>query len=99
MPEAKHISVQIVFALPDRQHLSTVQVAAGCTLGQAIEVSGIRAHINDLEIGDHNVGIYARPASLGTVLTDGDRIEIYRPLTRDPKDMRRLRAKGQMRRQ
>ncbi len=95
MPDPATITVQVLFAWPDQQHLLSLQVAAGCTLGDAIESSGIRRHLGDLEVNDRNVGIYARPATLATVLSEGDRVEIYRPLTRDPKDMRRLRAKGQ----
>lgn len=95
MPDSATINVQVLFAWPDQQHLLSLQVPVGCTLGDAIDASGIRRHTGDFEINDQNVGIYSRPATLASVLNEGDRVEIYRPLTRDPKDMRRLRAKGQ----
>ncbi|MDZ4813566.1 MAG: RnfH family protein [Pseudomonadota bacterium] len=97
MPEPANIQVEVLFALPDQQWLRSVSLPAGSTLGQAIEASGIAEHFNTLIVTDQNVGVYSRPASLATVLGHGDRVEIYRPLTRDPKDTRRLRARQQKR--
>ena len=98
MPDPAYIDVQVLFALPDQQWLRSVSIAAGSTLAQAIEVSGIAEHLGRLIVTDQNVGVYSRPATLTTVLYHGDRVEIYRPLTRDPKDTRRMRATQQKRR-
>jgi len=95
MPEVVLIHVEVAFALPDRQWVIAVRVPAGATVAEAITSSGIVEHLGELRVDDDSVGIFSLPARLDDVVADGDRIEIYRPLTRDPKDMRRLRARGQ----
>lgn len=95
MPESSTIAVEVLFALPDRQWLKRLVVAAGCSVADAIAASGISAHFGDLVASDANVGVFSRPVTLRTILREGDRVEIYRPLTRDPKDTRRLRARKQ----
>ncbi len=97
MADTGFIDVEIAFALPDRQWVVSVRVAVGCTVGEAIGQSGIAAQLGDVVATDQNVGVFSRPVTLATVLNDGDRVEIYRPLTRDPKDTRRLRAGQQNR--
>ncbi len=97
MPDLANIEVEVLFASPDQQWLRSVSLPAGSMLVQAIDASGIAEHFGTLIVTDQNVGVYSRPANLATVLSHGDRVEIYRPLTRDPKDTRRLRAKQQKR--
>jgi putative ubiquitin-RnfH superfamily antitoxin RatB of RatAB toxin-antitoxin module len=91
------IAVEVVFALPDRQWRKALRLPRGASLRQAIDASGIGEVLAGLVVDDDNVGIFSRPATLATALRDGDRVEIYRPLTRDPKDTRRLRARQQKR--
>lgn len=97
MPDRANIEVEVLFALPNQQWLRSLSLPAGSTLALAIEASGIAEHFDGLIVTDQNVGVYSRPATLATVLSHGDRVEIYRPLTRDPKDTRRLRARQQKR--
>ncbi|HRQ63813.1 MAG TPA: RnfH family protein [Xanthomonadaceae bacterium] len=87
------IRVEVAYATPQRQWLLPCQVAPGTTLAEAIEVSGIRDKCADIEVVEGQVGIWSRVRPLATVLEDGDRVEIYRPLKADPKEVRRRRAR------
>lgn len=89
---AESIKVEVAYALPDRQWLIALDVPLGCTLGDAITRSNIAVLAGNIEIDPKRVGIFYRPCGLQTLLRDGDRVEIYRPLANDPKETRRLRA-------
>ncbi|MBE8595893.1 RnfH family protein [Xenorhabdus sp. BG5] len=86
------INVEVVYALPERQYLRNVKVPQGATVEQAIVTSGLLTLRNDIDLAKNKVGIYSRPAKLTDTLEEGDRVEIYRPLVADPKEMRRKRA-------
>jgi len=86
------VSVEVVYALPDRQYLKTVQLAQGSSVEQAIAASGLLELRPEIDLKSNKVGIYSRPAKLNDLVNDGDRVEIYRPLIADPKELRRLRA-------
>jgi len=86
------ISVEVVYALPDKQYLRAVTLEEGATVEQAIKASGLLSLRKDIDLNSNKVGIYSRPVKLGDVVQDGDRIEIYRPLIADPKELRRQRA-------
>lgn len=86
------ISVEIVYALPEKQYLRSVSLEEGATVEQAIKASGLLSLRKDIDLANNKVGIFSRPVKLGDVVQDGDRVEIYRPLIADPKEMRRQRA-------
>jgi len=86
------VSVEVVYALPERQYLKTVRLAEGSSVKQAIEASGLLELRREIDLDSNKVGIYSRPVKLSDVVSDGDRVEIYRPLIADPKELRRLRA-------
>lgn len=86
------IRVEVVYALPERQYLRNVKLAEGSSVEQAIVASGLLELRSDIDLQSNKVGIYSRLAKLGDVLNDGDRVEIYRPLIADPKELRRQRA-------
>jgi uncharacterized protein len=86
------INVEVAYALPEKQIIRAVNVDAGTTLGAAIVQSGIMMDFPDLELEEAKVGIFGKVAAMTTVLSDGDRVEIYRPLVADPKEVRRKRA-------
>jgi len=88
------INVEVAYALPEKQLIRVVNVDAGTTIGAAIVLSGIMTDFPQLEdeLEDAQVGIFGKIASMTTVLADGDRVEIYRPLIADPKEVRRKRA-------
>lgn len=91
------ISVQVCHALPDDAYLETLSIPAGLTIAQALAASGLGARFPALlpavERGEAKVGIFGKVKTPDTVLRDGDRIEVYRPLLADPKETRRRRAK------
>lgn len=89
---AEQMQVEVVYALPKRQSLLSVNIAVGSTVRQAIERSGILTTYSDIDLAVNKVGIWSRTAKLDEVLVAGDRVEIYRPLIADPKDMRKKRA-------
>ncbi|AHF76153.1 hypothetical protein Sant_1081 [Sodalis praecaptivus] len=86
------IRVEVVYALPERQYLRQLVLQEGSTLEQAIRASGLLALRQDINLDVNKVGIFSRPAKLEDKLSDGDRVEIYRPLLIDPKELRRQRA-------
>jgi putative ubiquitin-RnfH superfamily antitoxin RatB of RatAB toxin-antitoxin module len=92
MPELARIRVSVVHAEPGRVFSVNLALPQGATLADAIEQSGVRSARPDIEIRDDHLGIFARRASPQTILRDGDRVEIYRPLKIDPKEARRMRA-------
>jgi putative ubiquitin-RnfH superfamily antitoxin RatB of RatAB toxin-antitoxin module len=90
---AECITVEVVCAMPERQLLRRVKVPTGSSVIQAVQESGILQEIPEGTCDPSRLGIFARRVAADDVLRDGDRIEIYRPLTLDPKDARRRRAK------
>jgi putative ubiquitin-RnfH superfamily antitoxin RatB of RatAB toxin-antitoxin module len=86
------VSVEVVYALPERQYLKTVRIAEGSSVEQAIIASGLLEQRREIDLKNNKVGIYSRPVKLSDVVNDGDRVEIYRPLIADPKELRRIRA-------
>lgn len=89
---AGKISVEVVFATARRQELVALEMEQGCTLSDAIAESGLSDIFESFEVDPDRVGIFGQKASLDQVLSDGDRVEIYRPLIADPKEARRQRA-------
>ena len=86
------IAVEVAYALPQKQYLQRVTLDEGATIEQAIQASGLPTLRDDIDLAKNKVGIYSRPAKLDDVVHDGDRVEIYRPLIADPKELRRQRA-------
>lgn len=86
------IAVEVAYALPEKQYLRRVTLEEGATVEQAIHASGLLALRTDIDLAKNKVGIYSRPVKLTDLLSDGDRVEIYRPLIADPKELRRQRA-------
>ena len=86
------INVEVAYAMPEKQIIRAVNVDAGTTIGAAIVQSGIMMDFPDLELEDAKVGIFGKAALMTTLLSNGDRVEIYRPLIADPKEVRRKRA-------
>lgn len=89
------MQVEVAYALPQQQYLLTVDVPVGATIEQAIHASGILGRCPEIDLASAKVGIFSDLASLDTVLSAGDRVEIYRPLLVDPKAQRRARAQAQ----
>ena len=94
MPESvpAAIRVEVVYALPQKQQLFAVQLPAGATLRQAIEACGVLEKYPEIDLAKNKLGIFAKLSKPDTPLRDGDRVEIYRPLIADPKEVRKQRA-------
>jgi len=84
--------VELVYALPDRQILLQLQVAADATVEEVIRASGILQQCPEIEPGKLKVGVFGKLGKLTDTLHPGDRVEIYRPLIADPKQVRKQRA-------
>ncbi|KAF0162561.1 MAG: hypothetical protein FD157_3870 [Rhodocyclaceae bacterium] len=89
---AETIDVEVVYATPERQEVIGLSLPEGSTAGQAIEASGLLAKHSEIDLAKNKLGIYAKLAKADTALRDRDRVEIYRPLIADPKEVRKQRA-------
>lgn len=92
MARAKTIGIEVAYARPDRQERVRLRLPRGATLRQAVEASGLLRKYPELDLGQAGFGIYAKLCPPDTPLSDRDRVEIYRPLIADPKEVRRRRA-------
>lgn len=93
------LTIEIAYALPDRYFLKSLHIEQGTTVQTAILQSGILHQFSEIDLRENKIGIFSRPAKLTDVLENGDRIEIYRPLLADPKEIRRKRAAQQLQEQ
>ncbi|MCP3708530.1 RnfH family protein [Paraburkholderia sp. CNPSo 3274] len=87
-----NLSIDVCYALPDAQTLVSIELPTGATIQQAIDASGILARHPEIDLVKLKVGVYGKLKPLDTVLTDHDRVEIYRPLIVDPKMARQRRV-------
>ena len=87
-----NISVEVVYALPQKQYLQQVRLEEGATVEQAIIASGLTRLRTDIDLSKNKVGLWRRPVKRQAEVHAGDRVEISRPLIADPKALRRQRA-------
>ena len=88
----EQMNIEVVYALPNEQKLFKVELAQGATILDAIKLSGVLGIHPELDWEKNKLGIYGKLCNADTLLRDKDRVEIYRPLLADPKDIRRRRA-------
>lgn len=93
MAHAESLQVEVVYALPDRQTVVALTLPQGASVQNAVTQSGLLQRFPDIELTKQKIGIFGKSVTLETPLRDGDRVELYRPLTRDPKQARRELAK------
>lgn len=86
------IRIEVIVACPDCQQHVRVELPRGATIGDAIAESGILDSVPGLELDESRLGVFGRLRPVTHVLRDGDRVEIYRPLKADPKEVRRRLA-------
>lgn len=88
------ISVEVAYALPEKQRVLTVIVPAGSTLFDAVVKSNIVAHFAGLNIETATMGVFGKieKQPKQRLIKAGERVEIYRPLINDPKEIRKARA-------
>lgn len=92
MSEGDLIQIEVAYALPAEQLILKVDVGPGATVREAIERSGILKRFPQIDLSSNRVGRWSHVVELDAPVQAGDRIEIYRPLIADPKQMRRERA-------
>ena len=83
------MKIGIAYATPKRQAWFDVELPEGATVQDAINRSGILKQFPDIDLEKQKVGIYSKISKLDAVLNEGDRVEIYRPITCDPKTVPR----------
>ena len=84
--------VEVIYALPGHQEIIRVQLPGGSCVREAVEASGMLQKFPDIDPALTRVGIFGKLVDWKTLLTNRDRVEIYRPLLCDPKEMRRERV-------
>ena len=84
--------IEVSYALEDKQTLLNLEVGSDTTLKQAIELSGILETYPQINLTQDKTGVFGKIAKLDTILREKDRVEIYRPLIADPKEVRKERA-------
>ena len=87
-----NINVEVIYALPTQQPLLHVQLAEGATVEDVIRASGVLDAYPEIDLAKNKVGIFSKLVKLDDPVRDRDRVEIYRPLIADPKEVRRKRA-------
>ena len=90
MPEM--MSIEVVYPLPEKQEIFKVSLPKGASVRQAIEASGVLLKYPEIDMSKNKIGVFARLAKPDAPLRDLDRVEIYRPLIADPKEVRKQRA-------
>jgi putative ubiquitin-RnfH superfamily antitoxin RatB of RatAB toxin-antitoxin module len=86
--------VEVAYALPQKQQIIAIEVEEGCTVFEAAQRSGITRHFPELDLELADMGVFGRVVARPREerLHEGDRVEIYRPLIADPKEVRKARA-------
>ena len=92
MDNADKIFVEVAYALPERQLIVGLDVAPDATIDAVIRQSGILEQCPEIDLTKNKVGVFGKRGKLSDTLHTGDRVEIYRPLIADPKEVRKQRA-------
>ena len=83
------MNIGIVFAKASKQIWMKLDVPEGCTVQNAVKRSGILQQFPEIDLDKHKIGIFGRVTKLDTILEEGQRVEIYRPITADPETAER----------
>lgn len=86
------IRVEVCYAKPEVQAIVALSLTAGCTAREAVERSGLLARFPEINLSRDGLGLAGKNVEGDHRLQDGDRLEILRPLTDDPKETRRRLA-------
>lgn len=86
------ITVEVCYARADKQEVVNVRLPAGATVLGALEASGLLGKYPEIDVKKNKFGIWNKLSKLDSALRDRDRVEIYRPLIADPKEVRKQRA-------
>lgn len=86
------LHIEVAYAKPDEQSLIVISVPEGTNASQAVEMSGLLKKYPEIDLTQNKLGIFGKLCKADTILREKDRVEIYRPLIADPKEVRRQRA-------
>ena len=89
---SSEILIEVAYALPQQQVIVPLKVSPATTAVQAVEASGLLQKFPEIDLSQNKLGIFGKLIKPDTVLRERDRVEIYRPLIADPKEVRRARA-------
>lgn len=89
---ADELQVEVAYALPDQQVILILSVPSGTNVEETIKRSGILERFPEIDLSQNKVGVFSKLTKLDALLRNKDRVEIYRPLIADPKEVRRKRA-------
>lgn len=93
--KTEKIVVEVVYAYPEKYFLKKIELDNPISIQNVILQSGVLQKYTEIDLRENKIGIFSRPAKLTDLVENGDRIEIYRPLIADPKEIRRKRAEQQ----
>jgi putative ubiquitin-RnfH superfamily antitoxin RatB of RatAB toxin-antitoxin module len=89
---AEVLNIEVCYALSGKQEVVRLKLPVGAVLEQALEASGLLVKHPEIDLKKNKFGIWNKLSKVDTVLRDQDRVEIYRPLIADPKEVRKQRA-------
>jgi uncharacterized protein len=89
---AESIQIEVAYARPERQDVIPLKLPEGSTIAQAIDASGLLRRYPEIDLSKTKVGIFGKLSRMDTTVRERDRVEIYRPLIADPKEVRKQRA-------
>ena len=92
MSDSNSITVEVAYALPERQLILELQVPEGTSVIEAARQSGITGKFDGIDLENAKFGIFGKVVAPAQLLREGQRVEIYRPLIADPKEVRKARA-------
>ena len=92
MSEHSSITVEVAYALPHKQAIIEVELVAGATVLEAAQKSGLADKFEGIDLDNAKFGVFGKVVAPQQALHEGDRVEIYRPLIADPKEVRKARA-------
>lgn len=89
---SESVRVEVAYARPEEQVVIALEVEKGTSARDAVLRSGILERFPEIDLDASKLGIFGKLTKPDTALRPGDRVEIYRPLLADPKEVRRRRA-------
>jgi len=97
MAGVDEVRVEVAYAAPDRQVVKILTLPVGSRVEAAIRASGLLDEFPEIDLAVNRVGVFGERVELDTVVQDGERVEVYRPLLADPKQARQRRARAKTR--
>lgn len=90
--QEEEMIIEVAYALPKEQLIVPIKMNKGATAEQAIKASGILGQFPEIDLAVNKIGLFGKLTKLDTPLRHLDRVEIYRPLIADPKEVRKQRV-------